>query len=230
MCGRFYLDVMQDELEAYFGLQSSFTSVISRYNIAPSQEILAVVSEEKKRELKSFHWGLIPSWAKDQKIGYKCINARAESVDTKPAFRAAFKTRRCLIPCSGFFEWKLENGHKQPYCFRPTIQPLFALAGLYEHWRDKSGKQIDSCTIIVGEANKDVAPVHDRMPIILAPEDFNCWLDPEIKTKEILSPLLKAWPDGAIEHYPVSQELNNPKNNNAGLLKNISEGDQLRLL
>ncbi|MES9940370.1 MAG: SOS response-associated peptidase [Candidatus Thiodiazotropha sp. 6PLUC2] len=230
MCGRFYLDVMQEELEAYFDLQSSLISVTPRYNIAPAQEILAVVSLQQKREIKGFHWGLIPSWAKDEKIGYKCINARAETVDSKPAFRSAFKTRRCLIPCSGFFEWKSENRIKQPYCFRPTTQPMFALAGLYEHWQDASGRQIDSCTIIVGEANRDVAPIHDRMPIILAADDFENWLNPEIQTRQTLTPLLRAWPDGNIEHYPVSLELNNPRNNHPDLIINYDKTDQFRLL
>jgi putative SOS response-associated peptidase YedK len=222
MCGRFYLDVMMDELEAYFNLQSVLDSIPPRYNIAPSQEILAVISQAQKKQLKTFHWGLIPFWAKDQKIGYKCINARAETVDIKPAFRAAFKTRRCLIPCSGFFEWKSENNTKQPYCFRPTKQPMFALAGLYEHWRDQSGHKIDSCTIIVGEANRCVAPVHDRMPVILTPDHFELWLDPEIQDKERLKSLLQPLQEVEIRGHPVSTEINNPKNNRADLIKDIS--------
>jgi putative SOS response-associated peptidase YedK len=219
MCGRFYLDVMQDELEAYLGLESITVSIKPRYNIAPSQDILAVVFQAQTAELRSFRWGLIPSWAKDEKIGFKCINARAETVAAKPAFRAAFKSRRCLIPCSGFFEWKTENKIKQPYCFRPTAEPMFALAGLYEHWVDKSGRSIDSCTIIVGEANSDVITIHDRMPIILEPEDFNSWLDPEIQSEQILKPLLKKRPEGKIEHYPVSPKVNNPKNDSADLIE-----------
>ncbi|MCG7940593.1 MAG: SOS response-associated peptidase [Candidatus Thiodiazotropha lotti] len=229
MCGRFYLDVKMDELEGYFSLEATAIELKPRYNIAPSQDILAVAAPNGERVLGGFHWGLIPFWAKDEKIGYKTINARAETVDNKPAYRAAFKYRRCLIPCSGFFEWKKENNIKQPYCFRPTSQPLFALAGLYEHWQDKSGREIDSCTILVGEANQDVAPIHDRMPIILKPEDFDCWLDPQVQTKEQLLPLLRPAPPGGVDHYPVSRAVNSPGNDHADLIKNISNSDQFRL-
>jgi putative SOS response-associated peptidase YedK len=229
MCGRFYLDVMMDELEAYFSLQATTISVKPRYNIAPSQDILAVVAANGEKVLSTFHWGLIPFWAKDEKIGYKMINARAETVATKPAFRAAFKYRRCLIPCSGFYEWRKENNSKQPYCFRPTNQPMFALAGLYEHWQDQSGREIDSCTILVGEANQDVAPIHDRMPIILKAGDFDRWLNPEIQIKEQLLPLLKPSPIGEVEHYPVSRAVNSPSNDHADLISDISSSDKFRL-
>ncbi|MEJ2622012.1 MAG: SOS response-associated peptidase [Candidatus Thiodiazotropha sp.] len=229
MCGRFYLDVMKDELEAYFSLQASDISIHPRYNIAPSQQILAVAAQAGNRRLKRFHWGLIPFWAKDEKIGYKTINARAETAPSKPAFRAAFKYRRCLIPCSGFYEWRKENNIKQPYCFRSNNQPMFALAGLYEHWQDQSGKNVDSCTILVGEANCDVAPIHDRMPIILQAEDFEVWLDPNIQTKEPLLPLLKPAPAGEIEHHPVSRDVNSPANDHPELIKDISKSDQFRL-
>jgi putative SOS response-associated peptidase YedK len=221
MCGRFYLDVMQDELEAYFDVESP-QALTARYNIAPSQDILAIVTQEQTRQLRKFHWGLIPFWAKDEKIGYKCINARAETVDTKPAFRAAFKYRRCLIPCSGFYEWKTEHKNKQPYCFRPTKQPMFALAGLYEHWHDGSGRQVDSCTIIVGDANSDVAPIHDRMPIILQPENFDSWLDPDTQTADLIKPLLSNLPQGQMDCFAVSRTLNNPRNDNPELIKAIT--------
>jgi putative SOS response-associated peptidase YedK len=229
MCGRFYLDVKADELEEYFSLQATTISIKPRYNIAPSQDILAVAAPNGEKRLSTFHWGLIPFWAKDEKIGYKTINARAETVDSKPAFRAAFKYRRCLIPCSGFFEWRKENNIKQPYCFRPTNQPLFALAGLYEQWQDQAGREVDSCTILVGEANQDVAPIHDRMPIILKPEDFDCWLDPGIQTKAQLQPLLKPAPIGEVAHYPVSRAVNSPGNDHADLIKDISSSDQFHL-
>ncbi|MEJ2454678.1 MAG: SOS response-associated peptidase [Candidatus Thiodiazotropha sp.] len=168
MCGRFYLDADKELLKNHFNLESAPTCQ-PRYNIAPSQTILAILSRGQNRESDNFRWGLVPFWAKDDKIGYKTINARAETVASKPAYRAAFRYRRCLIPASGFYEWKTESDGKQPYCLRPKNKPLFAFAGLYEHWEDKTGNKTDSCTIIVGEANSDVLPIHDRMPIIIDP-------------------------------------------------------------
>ncbi len=217
MCGRFYLDVDKEVLENHFSLESAPTCQ-ARYNIAPSQTILAILSRDQHRETDSFRWGLIPFWAKDERIGYKTINARAETVAFKPAYRAAFKYRRCLIPASGFYEWKTEPEGKQPYCLRPKNAPLFAFAGLYEHWEDKTGNTIDSCTIIVGAANSDVLPIHDRMPIIIDPLDYDAWLDPDTQDSEALKPLLVPWHEGEIEYYPVSKRVNNPKNDHADLL------------
>ncbi|MCU7813473.1 MAG: SOS response-associated peptidase [Candidatus Thiodiazotropha sp. (ex Notomyrtea botanica)] len=221
MCGRFYLDVKQEKLNEYFGLQSA-PSIKPRYNIAPSHEILAIRSVAQNRECSFFRWGLIPFWSKDEKIGYKTINARAETVDSKPAYRAAFKYHRCLIPASGFYEWKTVDGGKQPYCLRPSKESLFAFAGLYERWDDKAGKEIDTCTIIVGEANRDISPIRDRMPIIIDPADFNAWLDPDTHDATILKPLLKPWREGEIEYHQVSMKVNSPKNDCADLILPIS--------
>jgi putative SOS response-associated peptidase YedK len=159
-----------------------------------------------------FRWGLIPFWAKDEKIGYRTINARAETVDSKPAFRAAFRRRRCLIPASGFYEWQAGPQGKQPYCIHPKYRPLFALAGLYEHWRDGTGQEIDSCTILVTQANPLIQPVHDRMPVILRPENYAAWLDPHTQDPAILKPLLRPTPSDEIDLYPVSKRVNSPKN------------------
>ena len=209
MCGRFYLDAQQEELADYFDLPAA-PELEARFNIAPSQSIAAVVAGEKGRELRRFRWGLIPFWARDGKIGYRTINARAETVESKPAYRAAFRHRRCLIPASGFYEWKALASGKQPYCIRPTQAALFAFAGLYEHWQGPGGETIDSCTIIVTEANPAMRAIHDRMPVILKPKDFAFWLDPTTQQPARLKPLLRPWPDDDLTLYPVSKRVGNP--------------------
>ena len=210
MCGRFYLDVRQEELQRHFAL-SMMPTLTPRYNIAPSQEIAAILSAKQSRRLAWLHWGLVPFWSKDKKIGYRTINARAETVESKPAFRAAFKSRRCLIPASGFFEWKAENG-KQPYCIRSNKHSLIAFAGLYEHWDDGKGDSIDSCTILVTQANTRIQPVHERMPVILKPADYSIWLDPGRQDAAKLKSLLAPWPEADTVVYPIGRRINNPRN------------------
>ncbi len=221
MCGRFYLDVQADELMNLFDLETVPT-LPPRFNIAPSQPVVAVLEDKQGRRLQMLHWGLIPFWAKDAKIGYRTINARAETVESKPAFRAAFKYRRCLIPASGFFEWKAEAGGKQPYCIRPKEDALFVFAGLYEHWECEGGKLLDSCSIIVTDANQAVKPVHERMPVILSPENFAAWLDPNTRSPEILKPLLRHSPDQVVSLYPVSKRVNNPRNDDPECIAPLS--------
>jgi putative SOS response-associated peptidase YedK len=211
MCGRFYLDVQQEELADYFAVKTA-PQVKPRYNIAPSQPILAIVAGDTEREVRLFHWGLIPFWAKDEKIGYRTINARSETVEIKPAFRAAFTHRRCLIPASGFYEWKAASSGKQPYCIRPEAAPLFAFAGLYEHWQSARGDRvIDSCTIIVTEADQALRPIHDRMPVILQPEQFSDWLNPDEREVAKLKALISNPPHPAMEAYPVSKSVGDPR-------------------
>jgi putative SOS response-associated peptidase YedK len=210
VCGRFYLDVEQEELAAYFDL-SDAPELKARYNIAPSQEIVAIVASDSVREVRRFRWGLIPFWAKDEKIGYRTINARSETVETKPAFRAAFRYRRCLIPASGYYEWKVEPSGKQPYCIRPEEAPLFAFAGLYEHWEREPGKGgIDSCTIIVTEATETLSTIHNRMPVILHPERFATWLNPNERAIDKLKVILLNPPHSSLRTYPVSKQVGNP--------------------
>ncbi|MES9991681.1 MAG: SOS response-associated peptidase [Candidatus Thiodiazotropha sp.] len=220
MCGRFYLDISAEEMLEYFGLP--FVPQLSpHYNIAPSQQIAAIKSGENNREFVWLHWGLIPSWAKDRKFGYRTINARAETIETKPSFRAAFKYRRCLIPASGFYEWKSTNQGKQPYCIRPNSSKPFAFAGLYEHWEGREGEKINSCTIIVTEAKGEVATIHDRMPVILSPDNFGAWLDRDTRDPQILKPLLLPHEFEEIELYPVSRSVNSPKNDTPDNIKPI---------
>jgi putative SOS response-associated peptidase YedK len=221
MCGRFYLDAQQEALADYFGLELA-PDLVARYNIAPSQDVLAVVQSGTGREIRSLHWGLIPFWAKDRKIGYRTINARAETVESKPAYRAAFKHRRCLIPASGFYEWKALASGKQPYCIRPKRAPLFALAGLYEHWQGQGGEAVDSCSIIVTGANPAMRAIHERMPVILRPTDFARWLDPQNQQPAALKSLLLPWPDDDLEIYPVSKRVGNPGNDDPECIVPVS--------
>jgi putative SOS response-associated peptidase YedK len=220
MCGRFYLDVTPEDIQDHFGLPAP-VQLTPHYNIAPSQSIAAIILEGDRRELVRLHWGLIPSWAKDKKFAYRTINARAESIETKPSFRSAFKYRRCLIPASGFYEWQATSQGKQPYCICSNNGAPFAFAGLYEHWKSNTGEQIDSCTIVVTEAKGSIATIHDRMPVILSPDNYATWLDKETKDAAILKPLLIANEMDNIALYPVSKRVNSPKNNSPENIKSI---------
>ncbi|MEW8508558.1 MAG: SOS response-associated peptidase [Candidatus Thiodiazotropha sp.] len=220
MCGRFYLDVTAEDMLEYFGLP--FAPQLSpHYNIAPSQQVAAIKSGENSREFVWLHWGLIPFWAKHKKFGYRTINARAETVDTKPSFHAAFKYRRCLIPASGFFEWKSTREGKQPYCIRADGGQPFAFAGLYEHWEGSEGEMIDSCSIIVTEAKGKIATIHDRMPVILAADNYDAWLDRDTRDPAILKPMLLPQEIEGIELYAVSRAVNSPKNDSPDNIKPI---------
>ena len=214
MCGRFYLDAPREQLLGHFQLDDTdIPELLPRYNIAPSQDIAAVRQGAGGRELAMLHWGLIPSWAKGENPPYRMINTRAETVATKPAFRSAFRQRRCLIPASGFYEWQAGADGKQPYCIRPADESLFAFAGLWEHWEGKDGKVVESCTILVTEPNELLAPIHDRMPVILDPMDYTAWLDPQQDDPVTLSALLQSYPADLMWAYPVSRRVNNPTNN-----------------
>lgn len=216
MCGRFTLRTPPARLAEFFSLFRE-PDVPPRYNIAPSQPVAAIRFDENRtpREWVTLRWGLIPSWAKDAKIGYRLINARAETVAEKPAFRAAFKRRRCLIPADGFYEWKqLDAKKKQPYYItRPDGGP-FAFAGLWEHWTPPDGSEVESCTIVTTEANEQMEELHDRMPVILDPDNYDRWLNPGVEDRDELVPLLR--PDaGALRLTPVSTLVNSPRNESA---------------
>lgn len=147
-------------------------------------------------------------WAKNTKFGNRTINARAETVATKPAFRTAFRRRRVLIPASGYFEWRAEASGKQPYCIQPVDEPLLVFAGLYEHWQDQQGEGIDSCTIIVTDADPSIATIHNRMPLCLAPAQFDAWLDPDLQDPTPLQALIDQTPPPALQAYPVTRQMN----------------------
>jgi len=218
MCGRYTLRTPVDVLAEGFEIEEHPSSITPNYNTAPTQEVASVVEEDDKRKLEMFHWGLIPSWAKDPAIGNKMINARAETVSEKPSFRKAFKVRRCLILADGFYEWQKTDNGKQPYHIRMQDGSPFAFAGLWEVW-DKYGEEIRSCTIITTDANDLMSEIHHRMPVILHPEDYSLWLDPDFDEKEALTSLLKPYPADAMEAYSVSRRVNKPSNNEPSVLE-----------
>lgn len=224
MCGRFVLAFEAGLLAEFFGL-SEAPLVSPRYNIAPSQDVKGIRVEEGKRRLVLLHWGLIPSWAVDPKIGFRTLNARAETAHKAPAFRSAFRAKRCLIPASGFFEWDKKGGGKQPFfIYREDGKPL-AFAGLWERWHNKEGKKvIESCTILTTDANETVGRLHNRMPVILESESFNLWLDPEVTSIEKLSPLLHPAREGILTMYPVSTYVNKATNEGKQCIEPVEEG------
>jgi len=212
MCGRYSLYLTYRDLLEIFGLEED-GSFGPRFNIAPSQDIPAIRRDGQERRLALLHWGLIPSWARDAKIAYRTINARAETAHKMPSFRAAFRQRRCLIPASGFFEWKREGKTKQPFHIRRRDGQPMAFAGLWEQWGDpKDEAVIESCSILTTRANREVSRIHDRMPVILEPGDFDLWLDPQEHLVEKLQTLLRPAADGRLILEPVSSYVNNPRN------------------
>jgi putative SOS response-associated peptidase YedK len=222
MCGRFTFTQLDETVANLFGL-AQVPQLPPRYNIAPTQPAPTVLqtSPNSPREFRLLYWGLIPSWAKDAKISSKLINARAETVTEKPAFRSAFKKRRCLILADGFYEWQQQDGKKQPFYFRLQEGKPFAFAGLWEHWDNPEGESIDSCTIITTEANDVLRPIHDRMPVILEPENYDQWLDPQLQKAELIQPLLRPYPTEEMTVSPVSTKVNNPKNDSPDCIKAI---------
>jgi putative SOS response-associated peptidase YedK len=210
MCGRYSLHTHPEVVALYFQL-GLVPEIAPRYNITPGTSVLIVRQDPAKGRLADlYRWGLIPSWAKDPAIGNKLANARGETVAEKPSFRSAFKRGRCLIPASGFYEWKKVAGRKQPYYVRPVGADLFAFAGLTERWMGPDGP-VHSCTIITTDANDLMRDIHDRMPVIIAPEDHAAWLDPGNQATEKLKALLKPCPSERMAAHPVSPRVNTPK-------------------
>jgi putative SOS response-associated peptidase YedK len=213
MCGRFTLIAPGEAVADLFQLPL-IPTLAPRYNVAPTQPVAAVRVSQKtgQRELTHFHWGLIPSWAKDPSIGSRMINARSESAAEKPSFRTAFKYRRCLVPADGFYEWQKQNGGKQPVRIQVGDGNVFAIAGLWERWSSPDGSEIESCTLLTTEPNDFLRPVHNRMPVILSPDDYDLWLDPQAQHPGEVQHLLRPYPAAEISYYPVSTHVNNPRN------------------
>jgi putative SOS response-associated peptidase YedK len=227
MCGRFVSASPPDELAKYFGVDDVSETVLDRsYNVAPTNDVYVVVETGGLRHLDTFHWGLIPFWAKDRKVGQKMINARAETLAEKSAYKRPFQRRRCIIPADGFFEWKKIPGQKtkQPmYMSRVDGEPL-AFAGLWELWKPKGTEDdestwVRSCTIITGEPNETVAPIHDRMPVMLPPSAWKEWLDPENADVETLGKLLVPAPAHLITAHPVSTRVNDVRSKDSALIE-----------
>jgi putative SOS response-associated peptidase YedK len=215
MCGRYTLTLSLEALRSAFPGAKFQIDYAPRFNIAPSQ-MIPVIREEAEGGLRAdlFKWGLIPSWSKDETIGFRLINARAETLAEKPAFRAALKFRRCLIPADGFFEWvNIEAAkNKLPIYFRLKSKAVFSFAGLWETWKSPRGEEINSATIITTEPNTLVSQFHARMPVILSQDKYTNWLAPGAKSPDELHSLLQPYPEAGMECYPVSPMVNSPRN------------------
>jgi putative SOS response-associated peptidase YedK len=214
MCGRFVRITPISVIAEKFKAKQIFADLTPSFNIAPSQEIL-IINDEGVRQLIQSKWGFIPSWAKDPSIGNKMINARSETVSEKPAFRSAFKKKRCLVIADGFYEWRTEGKKKFPMYIRLKSGEPFGFAGLYNVWASPDGKQTCTCTIITTEANEMVKPIHDRMPVILPMDKEDIWINPAFEDKIELLAVLKPYPPEDMEAYGVSARVNSPQYNTA---------------
>lgn len=229
MCGRFASTTPPDQLAAYFGAQASELSAEPDFNVAPTRDVPTVRIRDGERHLDYLRWGLVPRWAKDLRIGSKMINARGETVSSKNSFRSAFSRRRCIVVADGFYEWKrLESDDDKK---KPKKQPMFisradgdplAFAGLHERWTDAENlREIHTCTIITTTANEMMAEIHDRMPVLLAPGDWDEWLDVTNQNDTDLERLLVPSPNALLSAYPVSDTVNSVKNNDPSLLERV---------
>ena len=241
MCGRYATARKRQELldEFGIGLDAIEDDLEADYNVAPTKPVPVVLErrpkeapEEVVRQLRSLRWGLVPSWAKDLSVGARMINARVETVDEKPAFRKAFRDRRCLLPADGYYEWyELEplegrtKPRKQPFFIRPRDGEIMAMAGLYEFWKSPEGEWVTTCTIITTDASDDLGRIHDRMPMVVRREQWDAWLDPGRTDPEDVRALLIPAMAGTMEAYPVSPLVSNVKNNGPELIQPLTNGD-----
>jgi putative SOS response-associated peptidase YedK len=221
MCGRFTLRTRLNQLLQVYSIDVKLDWE-PRFNIAPSQSILVVRNDPHgdRREMATLRWGLIPSWADDIRIGNQLINARAETIATKPSFKQAFKSRRCLVLTDGFYEWKKSGKSKQPYFIRMANERPFVFAGLWERW-PKPQPAIESCTIITTTPNALVADIHDRMPAILTEAAARLWLDRNMKDTDLLTPLLTPYPADEMVAFPVSTLVNSPQHDSADCIEPV---------
>ncbi len=232
MCGRYRLTAKERYIRDHFGLDED-PAWTPRWNIAPTQPIAAVRQDPKapKRNFSLMRWGLIPYWAKDPSIGFKTINAVSETAVDKPAFREAMKRRRCLIPADGFYEWqKIGQKEKQPYNFGMMDDSDFAFAGLWERWRDPAGPVVETCTILTSKPNALVGSVHDRMPVILKPEDYDLWLDPGVTDAALVSDCLKPFDARLMKKYAVSTRVSRTENDDPECAQEIPPANAVQTL
>ena len=224
MCGRFTLFADFQEIIDRFDIEAAIQEELytPSYNVAPSHSVLSVINDGRVNRLGFLKWGLIPSWAKDEKIGFNLINARGETIMEKPSFREAYKKRRCLVIADGFYEWKRhEDKTKTPMRIKLKSEGLFAMAGLWERWKSPNGQIVYSCTVITTEPNELMSTIHDRMPVIFKPEDEKIWLDHTISDSKQLNKLLRPLPADLMEAYEASGFVNSPKNNSPDLIWGI---------
>lgn len=224
VCGRYSLFTDYTVLINRFNIEETAVDedeYTPSYNVAPSQQIIAVINDGHKNRLGTLRWGLIPPWAKDEKIGSKMINARSETVAEKPSFRKAFKKKRCLVVADSFYEWQRKDDGKIPMRIKLRNGEPFAFAALWESWKAPDGKTVNTCSILTTEANPLMKSIHDRMPVILTKEEEGIWLDPNMEDAETLKALLKPYKADEMEAYRVSEEVNSPKNNKPELIEKV---------
>jgi putative SOS response-associated peptidase YedK len=223
VCGRFALFATSAQLAEHFGLAEGVAADVQpHYNVTPGRAVAVVRERDGVRRLDALKWGLVPFWAKDASIGQRLINARLDSLTSKPAFREAFTRRRCLIAASGFYEWaEAVQGRRRPFFIRGRSEPLLAFAGLWERWRAPDGKLLESCVIVTTDAVPDLASIHDRMPVLVAREDQGRWLDPRTSAAEMAHLAARA---PQVEAWPVSLAVNDPRNDDAALIAPLPPG------
>jgi putative SOS response-associated peptidase YedK len=226
MCGRYSLATPAQLVAEHFGL-TEVPELSPRYNIAPTQSIATVRRSPDRGApvLELRRWGLIPSWAKDPEIGSRMINARVETAAEKPAFRAAFRRRRCLVPADGFFEWKPHPKRRKPHHVRLVDGGLLGLAGLFEAWKSPEGETIESCTLLTTAANAGLSALHDRMPIIVDPEHYQRWLDPDLQDPDSILPLTQPGVADRLRFHPVSLRVNNPRNDDPSCVEAVEPAE-----
>lgn len=221
MCGRFAQTTSSEDLVRIFGLASRL-ELSPRFNIAPTQSVVAIRGHDDGRHPHAFRWGFVPSWAKDLGIGNKMINARSETVFEKRSFSHAARHQRCVIPASGFYEWRETPAGKMPTLFMPKESPVFCFAGLWSSWADAEGSLVYTTTILTTAANRIMAPFHHRMPVLLDPRMADTWLDPEVTEPASLTPLLRTAPPDGIQLRPVSKRVNNVRNDDPTCWENAT--------
>ncbi|AJY76484.1 SOS response-associated peptidase [Paenibacillus beijingensis] len=225
MCGRYTLLVTLEELMLRYMIDGTIIPHHRpQYNIAPGQMVLAVISDGSRNRLGELKWGLIPPWVDDPKIGSKMLNARAETAAAKAAFAAPLRRKRCLIPADGFYEWQKREDGKQPMRIVLRSRSVFSMAGLYETWLSPAGEKISTCTVLTTRPNELMAPIHDRMPVILRPEDEALWLDRSVQRPEATRQLLIPYPAEEMEAYAVSKEVGSVRNDSPACIEALTEG------
>ncbi|AST91283.1 MULTISPECIES: SOS response-associated peptidase [Sutcliffiella] len=223
MCGRFTLITTFEYLISEFDIQLAFDEELfaNSYNIAPTQQIVSIINDGTNNRMGHLKWGLIPSWAKDEKMASKMINARSETVDEKPSFKRSFYQRRCLIPMDSFYEWKRDGKAKIPMRIKMKDDSLFGVAGLWDTWKAPSGEAVHTCTVLTTEPNDLLTDIHDRMPVILPKEKQSIWLDPATKDKTELKSLLIPYNSDEMIAYEVSPKVNSTRNNSIDLIERV---------